>query len=52
MKWENIKALSLLCGYTDDHILWIMNKELSSLHIGMNIRSNIYTRLTNYENTL
>ena len=29
-----------------------MDKELSSLDIGMNIRSNIYTGLTRYENTI
>ena len=28
------------------------DKELSSLNIGMNIKSNIYTGLTRYENTV
>jgi hypothetical protein len=51
MNRDNIKARRLLCIETDDHILRIMNMEILSLYISINIKINIYTELTHHDNT-
>jgi hypothetical protein len=49
MNRDNIKARRLLCIETDDHILRIMNMEILSLYISINIKINIYTELTHHD---
>ena len=51
VKQDSIKTQRLLCRQIDDQISQIMDRELSSLHIRINIMSNIYIGLTRYENT-
>lgn len=50
MKWNIIKAYRLLYEYIDDRISLIIDKELLSFHNGINIRTNIYIRMTHHEN--
>jgi hypothetical protein len=51
VNWNNNKAHRLFCIETDDHISRVMNMKILSLYISINIKSNIYTRLTYHENT-